>query len=164
MKNIVISYMNKQNERYKKIIILILLLASFLIFVMASEARKTKLDSLNIQGVKMLINNIEFDDNSLQYGIDLYVDTKKYELDSDNYFIKPIFPEADNLNKYASGAKRNIPQKVSSQSTLNVCSDFLDEKGYLKQCVGNMYEITLELYKGETKLDSKTYQVLCEAS
>ena len=164
MKNIVISYMNKQNERYKKIIILILLLASVLIFVMASEARKTKLDSLNIQGVKMLINNIEFDDNSLQYGIDLYVDTNKYELDSNNYFIKPIFPDTDKLNEYASGAKRNIPQKVSSQSTFNVCSDFLDEKGYLKQCVGNVYEITLELYKGETKLDSKTYQVLCEAS
>lgn len=151
-------------KRYQKIIISILLLVVVLIVVTLNKSYKTKLDSLNIQRVKMLINNIEFDDKSVQYGIDLYVDTKKYELDSDNYFIKPIFPDTDNLNKYASGAKRNIPQKVSSQSTLNVCSDFLDEKGYLKQCVGNVYEITLELYKGESKLDSKTYQVLCVAS
>lgn len=151
-------------KRYQKIIISILLLVVVLIVVTLNKGYKTKLDSLNIQRVKMLINNIEFDDKSVQYGIDLYVDTKKYELDSDNYFIKPIFPDTDNLNKYASGAKRNIPQKVKSQSTFNVCSDFLDEKGYLKQCIGNVYEITLELYKGETKLDSKTYQVLCEAS
>lgn len=151
-------------KRYQKIIISILLLVVVLIVVTLNKSYKTKLDSLNIQRVKMLINNIEFDDKSVQYGIDLYVDTKKYELDSDNYFIKPIFPDTDNLNKYASGAKRNIPQKVSSQSTLNVCSDFLDEKGYLKQCVGNVYEITLELYKGESKLDSKTYKVLCVAS
>ena len=151
-------------KRYQKIIISILLLVVVLIVVTLNKSYKTKLDSLNIQRVKMLINNIGFDDKSVQYGIDLYVDTKKYELDSDNYFIKPIFPDTDNLNKYASGAKRNIPQKVLSQSTLNVCSDFLDEKGYLKQCVGNVYEITLELYKGETKLDSKTYQVLCVAS
>lgn len=151
-------------KRYQKIIISILLLVVVLIVVTLNKGYKTKLDSLNIQRVKMLINNIEFDDKSVQYGIDLYFDTKKYELDSDNYFIKPIFPDTDNLNKYASGAKRNIPQKVSSQSTLNVCSDFLDEKGYLKQCVGNVYEITLELYKGESKLDSKTYKVLCVAS
>ena len=151
-------------KRYQKIIISILLLVVVLIVVTLNKSYKTKLDSLNIQRVKMLINNIEFDDKSVQYGIDLYVDTKKYELDSDNYFIKPIFPDTDNLNKYASGAKRNIPQKVTSQSTLNVCSDFLDEKGYLKQCVGNVYEITLELYKGESKLDSKTYKVLCVAS
>lgn len=151
-------------KRYQKIIISILLLVVVLIVVTLNKGYKTKLDSLNIQRVKMLINNIEFDDNSVQYGIDLYVDTKKYELDSDNYFIKPIFPDTDNLNKYASGAKRNIPQKVSSQSTFSVCSDFLDEKGYLKQCVGNVYEITLELYKGESKLDSKTYKVLCVAS
>lgn len=151
-------------KRYQKIIISILLLVVVLIVVTLNKGYKTKLDSLNIQDVKMLINKIEFDDNSVQYGIDLYVDTKKYELDSDNYFIKPIFPDTDNLNKYALGAKRNIPQKVTSQSTLNVCSDFLDEKGYLKQCVGNVYEITLELYKGESKLDSKTYQVLCVAS
>lgn len=151
-------------KRYQKIIISILLLVVVLIVVTLNKSYKTKLDSLNIQRVKMLINNIEFDDKSVQYGIDLYVDTKKYELDSDNYFIKPIFPDTDNLNKYASGAKRNIPQKVSSQSTFSVCSDFLDEKGYLKQCVGNVYEITLELYKGESKLDSKTYQVLCVAS
>lgn len=151
-------------KRYQKIIISILLFVVVLIVVTLNKSYKTKLDSLNIQRVKMLINNIEFDDKSVQYGIDLYVDTKKYELDSDNYFIKPIFPEADNLNKYASGAKRNIPQKVSSQSTFSVCSDFLDEKGYLKQCVGNVYEITLELYKGESKLDSKTYKVLCVAS
>lgn len=151
-------------KRYQKIIISILLLVVVLIVVTLNKGYKTKLDSLNIQRVKMLINNIEFDDNSVQYGIDLYVDTKKYELDSDNYFIKPIFPDTDNLNKYALGAKRNIPQKVSSQSTFSVCSDFLDEKGYLKQCVGNVYEITLELYKGESKLDSKTYKVLCVAS
>ncbi len=151
-------------KRYQKIIISILLLVVVLIVVTLNKSYKTKLDSLNIQRVKMLINNIEFDDKSVQYGIDLYVDTKKYELDSDNYFIKPIFPDTDNLNKYASGAKRNIPQKVSSQSTFSVCSDFLDEKGYLKQCVGNVYEITLELYKGESKLDSKTYKVLCVAS
>lgn len=151
-------------KRYQKIIISILLLVVVLIVVTLNKGYKTKLGSLNIQRVKMLINNIEFDDKSVQYGIDLYVDTKKYELDSDNYFIKPIFPDTDNLNKYALGAKRNIPQKVTSQSTLNVCSDFLDEKGYLKQCVGNVYEITLELYKGESKLDSKTYQVLCVAS
>lgn len=151
-------------KRYQKIIISILLLVVVLIVVTLNKGYKTKLDSLNIQRVKMLINNIEFDDKSVQYGIDLYVDTKKYELDSDNYFIKPIFPDTDNLNKYASGAKRNIPQKVSSQSTFSVCSDFLDEKGYLKQCVGNVYEITLELYKGESKLDSKTYKVLCVAS
>ena len=151
-------------KRYQKIIISILLLVVVLIVVTLNKGYKTKLDSLNIQRVKMLINNIEFDDKSVQYGIDLYVDTKKYELDSDNYFIKPIFPDTDNLNKYASGAKRNIPQKVSSQSTFSVCSDFLDEKGYLKQCVGNVYEITLELYKGESKLDSKIYKVLCVAS
>lgn len=151
-------------KRYQKIIISILLLVVVLIVVTLNKSYKTKLDSLNIQRVKMLINNIEFDDKSVQYGIDLYVDTKKYELDSDNYFIKPIFTDTDNLNKYASGAKRNIPQKVSSQSTFSVCSDFLDEKGYLKQCVGNVYEITLELYKGESKLDSKTYKVLCVAS
>lgn len=151
-------------KRYQKIIISILLLVVVLIVVTLNKSYKTKLDSLNIQRVKMLINNIEFDDKSVQYGIDLYVDTKKYELDSDNYFIKPIFPDTDNLNKYASGAKRNIPQKVTSQITLNVCSDYLDEKGYLKQCVGNVYEITLELYKGESKLDSKTYKVLCVAS
>lgn len=151
-------------KRHQKIIISILLLVVILIIIVLNESQKTKLDSLNIQGVKMLIDNIEFEDDSVQYGIDLYVDTKKYELDSDDYFIKPIFPDTDNLNKYASDAKRNIPQKVSSQSTFNVCSDFLDEKGYLKQCIGNVYEITLELYKGETKLDSKTYQVLCEAS
>lgn len=151
-------------KRYQKIIISILLLVVILIIVVLNEGQKTKLDSLNIQDVKMLINKIEFEDDSVQYGIDLYVDTKSYELDSDNYFIKPIFPDADNLNKYASCAKRNIPQKVRSQSTFNVCSDFLDEKGYLKQCIGNVYEITLELYKGETKLDSKTYQVLCVAS
>lgn len=151
-------------KRYQKIIISILLLVVVLIVVTLNKGYKTKLDSLNIQRVKMLINNIEFDDKSVQYGIDLYVDTKKYELDSDNYFIKPIFPDIDNLNKYASGAKKNIPQKVSSQSTFSVCSDFLDEKGYLKQCVGNVYEITLELYKGESKLDSKTYKVLCVAS
>lgn len=151
-------------KRYQKIIISILLLVVVLIVVTLNKSYKTKLDSLNIQRVKMLINNIEFDDKSVQYGIDLYVDTKKYELDSDNYFIKPIFPDTDNLNKYASGVKRNIPQKVSSQSTFSVCSDFLDEKGYLKQCVGNVYEITLELYKGESKLDSKTYKVLCVAS
>ena len=151
-------------KRYLKIIIPIVLLVVVLIVVVLNESYKTKLDSLNIQGVKMLIDNIEFEDDSVQYGIDLYVDTKKYELDSDDYFIKPIFPDADNLNKYTLGAKRNIPKKVTSQSTFNVCSDFLDEKGYLKQCIGNVYEITLELYKGETKLDSKTYQVLCEAS
>ena len=151
-------------KRYQKIIISILLLVVILIIAVLNESQKTKLDSLNIQGVKMFINNIEFEDDSVQYGVDLYIDTKKYELDSDDYFIKPIFPDADNLNKYALGAKRNIPQKVKSQSTFNVCSDFLDEKGYLKQCIGNVYEITLELYKGETKLDSKTYQVLCEAS
>lgn len=151
-------------KRYQKIIISILLLVVILIIVVLNEGQKTKLDSLNIQDVKMLINKIEFEDDSVQYGIDLYVDTKSYELDSDNYFIKPIFPDADNLNKYALGAKRNIPQKVTSQITLNVCSDYLDEKGYLKQCVGNIYEITLELYKGESKLDSKTYQVLCVAS
>lgn len=151
-------------KRYQKIIISILLLVVVLIVVMLNESYKTKLDSLNIQDVKMLINKIEFEDDTVQYGIDLYVDTKSYELDSDNYFIKPIFPDTDNLDKYALGVKRNIPQKVTSQITLNVCSDFLDEKGYLKQCVGNIYEITLELYKGESKLDSKTYQVLCEAS
>ena len=151
-------------KRYQKIIISILLLVVILIIVVLNEGQKTKLDSLNIQGVKMLINNIEFEDDSVQYGVDLYIDTKKYELDSDDYFIKPIFPDADNLNKYALGAKRNIPQKVTSQITLNVCSDYLDEKGYLKQCVGNIYEITLELYKGESKLESKTYQVLCVAS
>lgn len=151
-------------KRYQKIIISILLLVVVLIVVMLNESYKTKLDSLNIQDVKMLINKIEFEDDTVQYGIGLYVDTKSYELDSDNYFIKPIFPDTDNLDKYALGVKRNIPQKVTSQITLNVCSDFLDEKGYLKQCVGNIYEITLELYKGESKLDSKTYQVLCVAS
>ena len=74
-------------KRYQKIIIPILLLVVVLIVVMLNEGYKTKLDSLNIQDVKMLINKIEFEDETVQYGIDLYVDTNKYELDSNNYFI-----------------------------------------------------------------------------
>lgn len=64
-------------KRYQKIIIPILLLVVILIIAVLNESQKTKLDSLNIQGVKMFINNIEFEDDSVQYGIDLYVDTKK---------------------------------------------------------------------------------------
>ena len=50
-------------KRYQKIIISILLLVVILIIVVLNEGQKTKLDSLNIQGVKMLINNIEFEDD-----------------------------------------------------------------------------------------------------
>ncbi len=149
-------------NKIKKIILLLpILLVVVTVSFIVSESFKTKLDTLNIKNIKMVISNIDFADGSIQYGINIYVDTDEYKLDSNDYYIKPIFLE-DDLNKYIIGGKKNIPQSVTPQGTFNVTSDFFDEDGYLKKCVGNVYEIRLELYKGDIKLDSKVYTVLCE--
>ena len=150
-------------KKYTKIFLLFaILLVAVALSLIISEPPKTKLETLNIKNLKMVISNIDFADGSTQYGINLYVDTNEYKLDSNDYYIKPIFLE-DDLNKYILGSKINIPQSVTPQRTFNVASDFFDEDGYLKECVGNVYEIKLELYKGNAKLDSEVYQVLCEA-
>lgn len=140
---------------------LFVIIATTVILKDANIKKHNELEDLNITSLKMIVNNTDISGTNM-HGYSLYFTTDGYELDSDGYFIKSIFPDIDELEKYTTETSISIPQKLSVNSIYNLQNAYFDETGYLESLIGNTYDIELELYKDSKKIDSKVYTVLCE--